>query len=186
MYDETVLKDPQGIHGSLVRQSRTPLCPRCCKRNNIFVSAWACCELSSCALMVTLNKTEQFTLKQVKNKMVTTIQNIKSFCMKFLIANNISRLTNDSTQVTEFTYCWTSRKFIRSLVIMKIETSAFSDRNISSKQTSSTVGNLVPATRDSVLALRCNIHWCVPSLEASSCNFITGWCCNANPLGRQD
>ena len=57
---------------------------------------------------------------------------------------------------------------------MKIETSAFSDRNISSKQTSSTVGNLVPATRDSVLALRCNIHWCVPSLEASSCNFITG------------
>ena len=29
--------------------------------------------------MVTLNKTEQFTLKQVKNKMVTTIQNTKSF-----------------------------------------------------------------------------------------------------------
>ena len=57
---------------------------------------------------------------------------------------------------------------------MKIETSAFSDRNISSKQTSSTVGNLVPATRDLVSALRYNIRWCVPSLEASSCNFITG------------
>lgn len=65
-------------------------------------------------------------------------------------------------------------QFIRSLVIMKIETTAFSDRNISLKQISSTVDNLVPATRDLVSALRCGIRWCVPSLEASSCNFITG------------
>ena len=51
---------------------------------------------------------------------------------------------------------------------MKIETSALSDRNLSSKQTSSSVGNLGPATGDLVSALRCNIRWCVPRLEASS------------------
>ena len=44
---------------------------------------------------------------------------------------------------------------------MKIETSAFSDRNISSKQTSSTVGNLVPATI--VIFVGAFLHWKLPA-----------------------
>ena len=57
-------------------------------------------------------------------------------------------------------------QFIRSLVIMKIETTALSDRNISSKQTSSTVDNLVPATRDLVYVVvfvGAFLHWKLPA-----------------------
>ena len=42
---------------------------------------------------------------------------------------------------------------------MKSETSALSDRNLSTKQTSITFGNLFQATRDLVSALY--IRWCV-------------------------
>ena len=67
---------------------------------------------------------------------------------------------------------------------MKSETSALSDRNLSSKQTSITASNLFLATRDLVSALY--IRWCVFWSEASSSYLITEWRCNANPLGRQD